>query len=897
MEDFFLLFIILVPFALVGLLIWLVLKVRSLERKFAYLVKQQSVWSRTDEVKGRPVSAQTEVVKDPAQAEQEKESPTKDQPLSPHTEQSVSVKINADAHPAEPGIQETFRTESDTESNIAGAPKVSLLDRLTDIRILIWIGGSALALGGVFVVKYSFEHELLGPWGRVLAGGLLGLVMLAASEWLRRQEDLGSTRQHWSYLPLIVSAAGFVTLYGAIFAGYALYQLFSPLIALLLMAVVAASGLVYSLLLGPPIALLAVIGAYLVPLLVSTENPSTEMLYLYLGGVMAGSFLFLRYRQWPFIAGVNLLFAVLWFLMWLVFSSVKTAEIMVLTIYGCMVLGLYLYQFAGPVSGPRENGWRTLYRHPEKWAVAAVAFVGFIGLALAFFSNYLPASLALPFLLLPITAWASSRNGFLETSVWIGQASLLIYIGLWPEGSYQNGVLQPDLAVIIWSALGGAFYVLMAGWRLKSGISAFNGILYAVYMPLLIFCLLFWKYNGFGTSLEWSVIALVLAGGYVGAASTIRQKMSEEAGRLLVGLLAAGGTGGLSLALAAALEAEWLTIAFALQVLALGWIHRHIPIRIFRPIASLLAIIVIVRLEMDSELFRFLFDASLSVDWYLYGLGVPLVAFLVSRHIFGKEKQDYLTGLLESGAVLFWVSLIALTVRQWMSGSDVGFLGLSFAEASIHVVSWLLNALGLYWLASRRSNPVREWAWKILGAFGLGVLVFGTMLLLNPMISRSGEVGSWYLINWLSFGYIGTAVILLMGTRVLRSDHLKYGPYIVGLAGLLGFWYLNTEIRHFFNGPDMLLGSVGETEMYAYSVGWLCYAGAGMGLGIARDRHRILQAALLLLLLTAVKVFFFDMSALEGLLRAASFLGLGIVLIGLAFLYQRFGKKNVHNNP
>ena len=36
------------------------------------------------------------------------------------------------------------------------------------------------------------------------------------------------------------------------------------------------------------------------------------------------------------------------------------------------------------------------------------------------------------------------------------------------------------------------------------------------------------------------------------------------------------------------------------------------------------------------------------------------------------------------------------------------------------------------------------------------------------------------------------------------------------------------------------------------------------------------------------KVFLFDMSELTGLYRALSFLGLGLCLIGIGYLYQRY---------
>jgi uncharacterized membrane protein len=41
------------------------------------------------------------------------------------------------------------------------------------------------------------------------------------------------------------------------------------------------------------------------------------------------------------------------------------------------------------------------------------------------------------------------------------------------------------------------------------------------------------------------------------------------------------------------------------------------------------------------------------------------------------------------------------------------------------------------------------------------------------------------------------------------------------------------------------------------------------------------------LVLTVLKVFLIDMSNLTGIYRALSFLGLGAVLIGIGWLYQR----------
>ena len=53
-------------------------------------------------------------------------------------------------------------------------------------------------------------------------------------------------------------------------------------------------------------------------------------------------------------------------------------------------------------------------------------------------------------------------------------------------------------------------------------------------------------------------------------------------------------------------------------------------------------------------------------------------------------------------------------------------------------------------------------------------------------------------------------------------------------------------------------------------------------------RSQILRIASAVLIAVAVaKVFIFDMSELEGVLRALSFIGLGAVLIGIGLFYQK----------
>jgi uncharacterized membrane protein len=48
---------------------------------------------------------------------------------------------------------------------------------------------------------------------------------------------------------------------------------------------------------------------------------------------------------------------------------------------------------------------------------------------------------------------------------------------------------------------------------------------------------------------------------------------------------------------------------------------------------------------------------------------------------------------------------------------------------------------------------------------------------------------------------------------------------------------------------------------------------------------RLASAAVVLI--TVAKVFLFDLAVLQGAFRALSFIGLGLVLVGIGWLYQR----------
>ncbi|MGY4226135.1 putative membrane protein [Bradyrhizobium sp. USDA 4503] len=82
----------------------------------------------------------------------------------------------------------------------------------------------------------------------------------------------------------------------------------------------------------------------------------------------------------------------------------------------------------------------------------------------------------------------------------------------------------------------------------------------------------------------------------------------------------------------------------------------------------------------------------------------------------------------------------------------------------------------------------------------------------------------------------------------------------------------------------------GETtgaEQYTYSIAWLMFGVALLGIGIVVNSQRARLASAAVIGLTILKAFLIDMSTLTGVYRALSFMCLGIVLVAIGWLYQR----------
>lgn len=176
-----------------------------------------------------------------------------------------------------PERPDVMRRSGRTGSN-GDAASALRLEQFIGAKFFAGVGGLIVTVGVGFFLKYGYEQGWFNmpPAAKCMAAAAFGAVLLLLGEVARRKINA------WASAGL--SSAGIATLLGSAYAAHAAYSLIGPSAAFGLMAASAALGFVVAWLTAlPMVAGVALIGAYLTPILTRTDAPSPVVLPVYLG--------------------------------------------------------------------------------------------------------------------------------------------------------------------------------------------------------------------------------------------------------------------------------------------------------------------------------------------------------------------------------------------------------------------------------------------------------------------------------------------------------------------------------------------------------------------------------------------------------------------------------------
>jgi uncharacterized membrane protein len=132
------------------------------------------------------------------------------------------------------------------------------------------------------------------------------------------------------------------------------------------------------------------------------------------------------------------------------------------------------------------------------------------------------------------------------------------------------------------------------------------------------------------------------------------------------------------------------------------------------------------------------------------------------------------------------------------------------------------------------------------------------------------------------------AVLLLALSYTVADIRVRgYANTLAGIALVLALTYVTLQVRRVFHGPVLHGGETSDAEQYTYSAVWLVLGVVLLAVGYILRATSVRIASAAVVILTILKVFFVDMRDLTGLWQALSVLGLGVVLLGIGWFYQR----------
>ncbi len=829
--------------------------------------------------------------------------------------------------PSQDAVEKASRGEPVAARSVASAAidavaprqKESLESRL-GARWAVWVGGIALALGGVFMVKYSIDAGLLSPAVRLSMAAVFGLVLMAIGEFVRRRAvPLVADAFQNAMVPGILTAAGAVTLFGVCYAAHGIYGFIGPVTAFALLALVSLATVGLSLLHGQALAGLGLLASLITPALVSSESPSPWSLFGFLGIAWVATLLAARIRRWTVVPSMANIGLCLWALAYI--ASATPFETRPVTLIMLVMIAGVAFIWPGKLADtvqPAEPD-QLLAAVPSSWertmtppfvAITVTAGISALLTALAMISPIATASgypvIEFSLVVAALAAFGATRSYAVYPAIFSAVGTVL---GVWSMTalsglltfidptipghivtfavSGHTAMLASMVLSCIFIALG-AFAIHLHGKDRPPLATIWAAI--SVVVPIALIGMSLLMTGNLTFDLPHGLFAL--AAGLVLLALTelfSRSKGDADGLDLPQAFLIAGSLGLITIALHALTDGLATTILIALVGAAYVAATR---LRTWPALPWMMvgaAIAVLARIAWEPTIVGALHLGKTPVfNALLAGYGIPALLLVFSAFELRRWPDLRVRNLLQALASLFVLLTVAILVRHAMNGGVLDSAVPTLGEQSIYTLL-AIGASGIMMTLDRKSpSPIFRYGSMVIGVLSILSILGAHLIGLNPYFS--GELlGSIPFFDLLLIGY------LLPGLGYAGLAWYARGkrpvPYVTILAvaaAVLAFAWATLSVRRFWQGQNIAdwKGFV-QGETYTYSVVWLLLGVLLLVLGSRFNAKSIRIASAVLVFVSVLKVFLIDMANLEGFLRALSFIGLGAVLIGIGLFYQK----------
>jgi uncharacterized membrane protein len=214
----------------------------------------------------------------------------------------------------------------------------------------------------------------------------------------------------------------------------------------------------------------------------------------------------------------------------------------------------------------------------------------------------------------------------------------------------------------------------------------------------------------------------------------------------------------------------------------------------------------------------------------------------------------------------------------------VAYLTALALDGPMLALAWAVEAVALAHVARAANDEAAAWAAL---AHLVGGLVVGVAGVVQPDSLVYGL--SEPLDAAIALGSVAVAALMVAEKRIGPAG---WAPALTGAAAVVLLYLASAAVVTPFQPgnaefePVFELGARQQGQM-VLSVFWAALGLSALVVGLRRDLRPLRLGALTLLMVTIAKVFLFDLATLTSVYRVVSFLGLGLLLLVGAGVWQR----------
>ncbi len=343
------------------------------------------------------------------------------------------------------------------------------------VKLFAWIGGFLLFLGVVFLVKYSFENNLITPPMRISIGIVIGLGLIATG-WR-------ATKKNYRVPGQSLCATGILVLYSSVFAAHTFYDLISLTPAFALMSCITIAAFFLAVTLDAQVVvILGLLGGFLTPILLSTGEDRPATLFGYIALLNVGVAAVVLRKRWDYLVLLSAVGTVLMEFLWAArFFDTSKATFAFVVCLGFELLFLVIFFLRRKTAGTGD------------WTTAAVVLSGFAALGFAFWMLSYRQLAGQPTLLFSFTfladigllalAAAQRKPALLASAAGV---TVFAFFAVWTSGYLTDSLLWWGLGAYL------VFAVLHTGFTVwpKSAAAEQTAVRWESFIPLFSLALI-----------------------------------------------------------------------------------------------------------------------------------------------------------------------------------------------------------------------------------------------------------------------------------------------------------------------------------------------------------------------------------------------------------------------